>query len=333
MRLLGCLATVAVFSCGGQSGPQVVAYISLDEIFSKPIVDTFSREHRIRVIPRFDAEFEKTTGLMNRILQMKERPEADVFWNNELMRSIILKRRGVLERYVPPTAADIPDEFKDPEGYWVGFAARARVILYNTNRVKAEEAPKSIYDFLKPEWKGRFAVARPLFGTTSTHAAVLFAMLGPEKAKALMKGWVDNGARIAPGNAQARNWVMDGHIDACLTDTDDANGAYLQGKPVKMVYPDQGEGQMGALVIPNTVVLIKGGPNPESGRKLVDYIASREVEARLAKIKGAQMPLRSGIEPYSPEFDGSKIKPMKVDWEKAADALEQTTQFVLEAFK
>lgn len=333
MRYLGCLAIWCALSCNSYSGPQVVAYISLDEIFSKEIVDTFSKTHGIRVIPRFDAEFEKTTGLMNRILQMRDRPEADVFWNNELMRSIVLKRRGVLERYVPSTAADIPAEFKDPEGYWVGFAARARVILYNTIKVKPEEAPKSVYDFLKPEWKGRFAVARPLFGTTSTHAAVLFAMLGPDKAKALLKGWVDNGARIAPGNAQARNWVMDGHIDACLTDTDDANGAYLQSKPVKMVYPDQGEGEMGTLVIPNTVVLIKGGPNPENGRKLVDYIASREVEARLAKIKGAQMPLRSGIDPYSPEFDGTKIKTMKVDWEKAADALEETTQFVLEAFK
>jgi iron(III) transport system substrate-binding protein len=333
MRSLGCLALVGLLSCGGPSGPHVVAYVSLDEIFSKEILDSFSQTRGVRVVPRFDAEFEKTTGLMNRILQMKDRPEADVFWNNELMRSIILKRRGVLERYVPATAADIPAEHRDPEGYWVGFAARARVILYNTEKVKEADAPRSVYDLLKPEWKGRFAVARPLFGTTSTHAAVLFAMLGPDKAKALMKGWVDNGARIAPGNAQARNWVMDGHIDACLTDTDDANGAYLQGKPVKMIYPDQGEGEMGALVIPNTVVLIKGGPNPEFGKMLVDFIASREVEARLAKVKGAQMPLRSGIEPFSPEFDGTKVKAMKVDWEKAADELEATTQFVLEAFK
>ncbi|HLG42005.1 MAG TPA: extracellular solute-binding protein [Planctomycetota bacterium] len=333
MRLLTITALATFASCGGPSGPHTVAYVSLDEIFSREILLAFTKQTGIEVVPRFDAEFEKTTGLMNRILQLKRRPEADVFWNNEIMNSIRLKREGVLEKYVPPTAADIPDEFKDADGTWVGFAARARVILYNTDLVKESEAPRSVYDFLKPGWRGRFAIARPLSGTTYTHAVALFAHLGADRANALLKGWVDNEAMIVMGNAVARNRVMDGHVAACLTDTDDANGALLQGKPVRMVFPDQGEGEMGTLVIPNTVVLIKGGPNPENGKKLVDFIASREVEAQLAKIKGAQMPLRGGIPPYSPDFDFTKIKAMKVDWNLVADQIPAAGPILEEVFK
>jgi len=333
MRRVPFMMLVTIAACGGPEGPHTVAYVSLDEMFSREILGDFTKNTGVEVVPRFDAEFEKTTGLMNRILQLRTRPEADVFWNNEIMNSIRLKREGVLERYVPPTASDIPAEFKDTDGTWVGFAARARVILYNTNLVKESDSPRSVYDFLKPEWRGRFAVARPLSGTTYTHAVAFFAHRGEEKAKALLKGWVDNDALIVPGNAVARNRVMDGNIAACLTDSDDANVALLQGKPVKMVYPDQAEGELGTLVIPNTVVLIKGGPNPANGKRLVDYIASREVEARLAKIKGAQMPLRPGIPPYSPEFDFTKIKAMKVDWELVADQIPVADPFLAEVFK
>lgn len=315
------------------SGPRVVAYVSLDSIYSGSILDRYSRASGVRMIPRFDAEFDKTTGLMNRILAMRQDPEADLFWNNEVMRSIVLKRKGCLARYVPPTAADIPAAFKDPDGYWTGFAARARVILVNTDLVAAAAEPTSIFDFLKPEWKRRFAVARPLFGTSSTHAAAMFAVLGPAKAKALMQGWLANGCRVQPGNAQCRNLVRDGHIAACLTDTDDANGAIAAGAPVRMIYPDQGEGQLGTLVIPNTVVLIRNGPNPEQAKRLIDHICSREVEAWLARSAGAQMPLRAGIRPHSRQFDFTRIKAMAVDWERVADQLEAANAFVQEAFE
>lgn len=329
MRYLALLG-LTLMACDSKPKNEVVVYVSLDEMFSKPILDDFEKQTGIKVVMVTDQEAQKTTGLMNKLIQMKDRPEADVFWNNETMRSITLKRKGILEKYVPAAASDIPTAYKDPEGYWTGFAARARVILYNTNLVKESEAPKSLVDFLKPEWKGRFTIANPLFGTTSTEVASRYVVQGPDKTEQLLKDLKANGCQISAGNAMARNMVMDGQIAACLTDTDDANGAFLQGKPVQMVYPDQ-DGA-GALVIPNSIVLIKGGPNPENGKKLIEYVLSRDVEARLAKAKSAQMPLRTGIEPHSERFDLSKVKAMAIDFDKAADMLDRSTKFVQEVF-
>ena len=84
--------------------------------------------------------------------------------------------------------------------------------------------------------------------------------------------------------------VRDGHFAFGLTDTDDFNVAREEGFPVAVVYPDQGEGELGTLLIPNTVAILADAPHPEAARQLVDFILSREVEERLAHARGAQIP-------------------------------------------
>ena len=96
---------------------------------------------------------------------------------------LCLKQRGVLAPYKSPNAEGIPATFKDAEGYWTGFSARIRVIVYNTKLVKPEEAPKSIFDLTDPKWKDQIAIADPRFGSTSFHVAAFYAELGDEKAR------------------------------------------------------------------------------------------------------------------------------------------------------
>ncbi|NQT20446.1 MAG: ABC transporter substrate-binding protein, partial [Planctomycetes bacterium] len=86
------------------------------------------------------------------------------------------------------------------------------------------------------------------------------------------------------------------------------------------------------LLIPNTVCLIKGAPHPEAGRKLIDFLLSREVESMLAHSKSVQMPLRSGVDKPKHVPDYSDIKAMTVDWEKVADQMKPTAQFMQKLF-
>lgn len=309
------LVLAFLLGCGGREPETVVVYVSLDRMFSEPILREFEKRTGIRVDLVTDAEHNKTTGLVERLMLEKNRPVADVFWNSEIVRTILLKRRGVLERY--PTDGPM----RDPDGTWTGFAARARIILVNTNLVK--EPPRSLDDFARPEWKGRCALANPLFGTTGTQIAAIYAE-SPDRAEKLLRALKANEVKIVDGNSMARNDVMDGRLAACYTDTDDANEAMLDGKPVRMIVPDP------ALLIPNTVALIRGSPHAANGRKLIDYLVSREVEAALAKSKSAQIPLRPGVEPFGPEFDLSKIRPAAVDFEKIADAMEASARLVQE---
>jgi iron(III) transport system substrate-binding protein len=80
---------------------------------------------------------------------------------------------------------------------------------------------------------------------------------------------------------------------------------------------------MGTLVIPNAAVLVKNGPNPDAGKRFIDYLLQPETERALAESEAAQMPVRSGINvpPYVRTLD--QITPMQVDYGKLADMLEQ----------
>src|SRR5262249_6137878 len=110
----------------------------------------------------------------------------------------------------------------------------------------------------------------------------------------------------------------------------DANAALLAGKPVEMVYPDQ-DG-IGTLVIPNSLMLVRGAPHPRAARALIDYLASREVEQRLARSEAAQMPLRPGIAPYDERFDLARIHRMRADWDEIARVLPECMRFLQETF-
>ena len=107
-----------------------------------------------------------------------------------------------------------------------------------------------------------------------------------------------------------------------FTDTDDFRKQQVQERPVTIVYPDQAEGQPGTMVIPNTVCRIKGGPNPEWGKQLVDFLLSKEVEALLAKSDSAQIPLRPDVDRPDHVIGPPKFRTMKVDWPAVAASLD-----------
>lgn len=309
---------------------EVVIYTSLDQVFSEPILKAFERQTGIQVKAVYDVEASKTTGLVNRLIAENSNPRADVFWNSEVGRTLVLKDKGVLAPYRSPSAADIPAQFKDQDGYWTGFAARARVLIYNTEQLKPDEAPRSIFELTEPKWRGKVALAYPLFGTTATHVAAWYAVLGPEKTEQYLQALKDNGVLIVDGNAVARDVVVQGEVPLAFTDTDDVNVALQAGKPVNMIFPDK-DG-LGTLLIPNTIALIRGAPHPEEGQKLIDYLLSREVESQLAFAESMQIPLREGVAtpPHVPAY--ASLRAMAVDYQAIADHLDRAARFNRQLF-
>jgi len=304
---------------------EVVIYTSLDQVFSEPVLQTFEQETGIRVKAVYDVEASKTTGLVNRLIAEKPNPRADVFWNSEVGRTLVLKDKGVLARYVSPSASDIPGQFKDAEAYWTGFAARARVLIYNKEMVSEDRLPASIFDLTDPQWNNKVAMAYPLFGTTATHVAAWYALLGPERTERYLRDLKQNGVLIVDGNATSRDVVVQGEVPLGFTDTDDVNVAIQSGKPVGMIFPDKHG--LGTLLIPNTVSLIAGGPNPEQGKRLIDYLLSREVERRLAFSDSMQIPVRDGVERPAHVPPYGSIRAMEVDYADIARNLERSAKF------
>jgi iron(III) transport system substrate-binding protein len=328
VAMLGGAAALA--GCEGKgsttAAQKVVLYCSLDEPFSRFVQEDFKAKTGIEVVFAADAEVDKSVGLRAKILAEKANPQCDVFWNNEPANTETLRQAGVLAPYKSDAATGIPDQYMDPDGYWTGFAARARVLIINTDQVKPGDEPTSMDDIFDAKWNGRAVIALPVAGTTATHAAALYAAWGEEKARAYFQQIKDAGVHIAPGNAMVKNLVATGEFAIGWTDTDDVHVAIAKGLPVKVIYPDQGKDPAGTLVLPNTVMLIKGGPNPENGKKLIDYLLSHEIEAKLAASGSVQMPLHPGVNTPDPApegfiFEAAKIKQFPYDTRKLGELL------------
>ncbi len=330
--LTPALAIVAAAGgCWRSSGPEVVVYAALDSEFSEPILKDFERETGIRVLTKFDAESTKTVGLTNDILTERARPRCDLFWNNEILNTLRLEREGLLDVYLSPAAADFPPSCRSADGYWHGLAARVRVLIVNTDLVPPEDRPDSILDLTDPKWRGKVAIAKPLFGTTATHAACLFAAWGDDRAKQFFRD-VNRNAKVLSGNKQVALAVSRGDLAFGLTDTDDAIIELDQRHPVAIVFPDQEPGGLGALVIPNTLAIIQGAPNTEHARRLVDYLLRPEVESRLAEGRSAQFPLNAKVETRSRAEPPEPIRQMQVDFSAAADKWDAAAEFLRDEF-
>ena len=275
--------------------PTVVVYTSVDDELALPLFKRFTEETGITVIPRTDSEASKTTGLAGRLLQLKNNPDGDVFWNSELSLTQMLAKNGVLEPYVSPQAQAIPDAFKDANNFWTGFGCRARVLIYNTGRVSRDQVPRSLDQLADPRWRGRFVIAKPLFGTTRSHLVSFALALGEEQAFQIFRRWRENGLVLAESNSDVRNLVEKGIKDIGLTDSDDVFSAMDRNKPVDFIIPDQCPEWMGAYLIPNTVAVLKNGPHPQQAHTFVNYLLRPETEAWLSAQSSHQIPVRPGI--------------------------------------
>jgi iron(III) transport system substrate-binding protein len=334
---LAASAGLVVAGCNANS-KRVVLYCAQDQEFAEAVHADFTKRTGLEVAPKYDTESDKSVSLVEELIREKDRPRCDVHWNNEILGTIRARRRGLYETYDSPAAATYPDWAKAPDKSWHAFAARARVLLVNTKQVPDAERPKSLLDLTQARWKGQVAIAKPLFGTTATQAACLFEVLGTDTAERYYRDLAKNEVRIVPGNKQSAQAVSRGEVAIGMTDTDDAIIEVLAGQPVAMVFPDaeknDAQPRMGTLFIPNTVALIKGSPNSGGGRKLIDFLLSAEVEARLAECESHQIPLNPQVDAKLPEAirTPKSAHPMAVDFEKAADLWDRVQAFLRNEF-
>jgi iron(III) transport system substrate-binding protein len=298
----------------------------------------FEAETDIEVKARYNTEASKTVGLVSAIVEEARsgRPRCDVFWNNELAHTVRLAQMGLLQPYDSPSAAAIPAQYRDTEHHlWTGFAARARVLIVNRELIPdPKDDPRSMWDLTDPKWKGRCGVARPLTGTTLTHFTALRDVLGEERFAEWIDGMFANEVAFLQSNGATMRAVRDGELAFAFTDTDDFHVALSKGAPVACVFPDQGEGEVGTMLIPNSVAIVEGGPHPENARVLVDWILAESTEAMLAAAKSAQIPLRPGV-PGPAEKSILRIgafRAMRWDPERTASTLASSAEQFAQRF-
>ena len=225
--VVATLAVAVVLPLLTASDSRLVLYCAHDEELARGVIARFEEETGIQVDVRYDEEANKSLGLMQMLLAEREVPRADVFWNKQLMGTVRLQSEGVLQPYHGSGWNRIPQRFRDPGAHWVGFAARSRVFIVNTDNMTA--TPEDILQRLNHESLTGFAIAEPLFGITLSHYCVLSDQWGIDALKEWHDDLRDRGVRVVRGNSMVKDLVAEGVCDVGFTDTDDAFAAVDAG--------------------------------------------------------------------------------------------------------
>jgi iron(III) transport system substrate-binding protein len=241
----------------------------------------------------------------------------DVVNSSDAAHFIVWKRDGILAPYVPEDVARFPPEHRDADGQFASFRVWLSIIAYNTNLVKAEEAPKSFADLLDPKWKGKIVKAHPGYsGTIMTATYQMQRDLG----WSFFEGLAKQGIMQVQSSADPPK-KLDLGERAVMADGNEYNIFELRekGRPVEPVYATEGSP---LIVGPNGI--FKSSPNPNAAKLFQSFCLSREAQQLIIDVGG----LRS-VHPDTKDKAGrtplKDIKVMKDDpaaVEKESEAIK-----------
>jgi len=288
--LLGLLA-----GCGKSRSPEVVIYTSQDEVYAEPIFKDFETQTGIKVRPVYDSESVKTVGLVNRLMAESANPQCDVFWNNEEFRTRQLAAHGVFRA----------------TNSWAELGYRTRRMVINTNLLAMEKAPRSFSDLTNEAWRGKVALAYPMFGTTSTHFLALRQHWGDARWQAWCRALMANKPFLLDGNSVAVRFVGSGQAWIGLTDSDDIASEQKEGLPVTALPVNEL-----TLFLPNTVGVVRGAPHPAEAQRFFEYLRKKEVSQRLVDARALE----------GATLDANRTEPgLAVDWDRLLEDLDAAT--------
>jgi iron(III) transport system substrate-binding protein len=242
----------------------------------------------------------------------------DVVNSSDAAHFIVWKRDGILAAYVPEDVGKLyPPEHRDVDGQFASWRVWLSIIAYNTNLVKAEEAPKSFADLLDPKWKGKIVKAHPGYsGTIMTATYQMQRDLGWTWFEQLAK---QNIMQVQSSADPPKK--LDLGERAVMADGNEYNIFELKekGRPVEPVYATEGSP---IIIGPNGI--FKDAPHPNAARLFQSFCFSRDAQQLIIDVGG----LRS-VHPQTQEKAGRKplkeIKTMKDDAaavEKEGDSIK-----------
>ena len=299
---------------------EIVVYSGRKESVVKPLIHAFQKKTGIQVRLKIGS----TSGLANELIQEKARPLADLFISTEAGVMEILAQKDVLDAYVSPETKDLLPGARDRDGLWTGISSRARIIIYNKNRVSEKDVPRSVFQLTDPKWKGKVAVAGTRERTTLSWVSSLVAVKGAEFTRSYLAKLYANGLKVLPDNTDVWQGVGRGEFAVGLTNSPNYFLARKADYPVGVVYPDQDGGGPGTLLNLNAIALVKGAANPAAARRFIDFVLSAEGQRIL--VDGAyEIPLKPDIIDPVP-LTGFRRTP--VTEEQLADLAESTLKLL-----
>jgi iron(III) transport system substrate-binding protein len=326
MRKLVTLAglALALAACGGNEsagqGGTLTVYSGREEEIVEPLLEQFVEETGIEIEVRYGDSAELAATLA----EEGGNSPADVFFAQDAGTLGAVAEEGRLAGLPDEVLERVDPRFRDPEGRWIGTSGRARVVVYNTERLSEHDLPDTISGYTDPKWRGRIGLP-PTNASFQAFVSAMRLSEGEEATREWLEGIKANRPRFYPKNTPVVEAVAAGEIDVGFV-----NHYYLY--LVKAERPDARvanhflrAGDPGALVNVAGVGVVEGTDDREAAERFVAFLLSEEGQSFYTdRAEEAEYPLIAGIEPREglPPLDS--LQGPNVSLGELGDELEET---------
>lgn len=274
------LAVLMVFALSISAFAQpLMVYSSVDEENARTILEAFTKSTGIQV------QFVHLSSgpALARLEAEKDNPMADIWMGAPSENHVLAKERGLTQPYKSPNAAALDPKFVDPEGYWTSFYMNPMGVAMNTAWAARAgvEAPESWYDLLKPEFAKEIQMPTPQSsGTAYNLVASLILAWGEDEAFAYLKELNKNIQTYTQSGTAPSQAVAIGEAGIGIQFTPAFLKFMDEGYPLQLIFPKEGVGYEAPAIS-----IVKGAPNFEDAKKLVDWIISVEAQNLFGELK------------------------------------------------
>jgi iron(III) transport system substrate-binding protein len=294
-RLCGVAAAMA-FSVPAIAADEVNIYSQRQNYLIQPLLDAFTKETGIKTNVIF-----AQSGLAERIAAEGANSPADLLLTADIGFLTAAVEQGITQPIKSATVdKNIPANYRDPAGQWVGLTSRARVVYASKDRVKQDTI--TYQELADPKWKGKICVRSGQHAYNLALIASIIAHDGEAKAKEWLKGVKDNlAAKPSGGDREQAKAIFSGQCDVALGNTyymalmasnDKEPDQKKWAESVKVLFPDSNG--HGTHVNISGVSLAKHAPNKASALKLVEFLTSDEAQKIYADLNN-EYPLKTGV--------------------------------------
>jgi iron(III) transport system substrate-binding protein len=299
--LVATVAAVALASCGASVEPEggppepeeegITLYSGRIASAIGGAVDMYEESAGRDV----ETRFADGSDLAATLIEEGENSPADVFFAEESAALEAVAERGLLERLPDEVLRQVPEQYRDDEGFWVGVTGRARVVAHSDD-VPRSELPDSPLDFTDPRWEGRVGWA-PASGSFQDYVTAVRLELGEDVARTWLEDMIANGVVDYPNNVAIRDEIANGAIDVGLLNhyyVAQAVAAEGPDYPVEVYFPPEG---LGSLVLTTAVGVLASSDREDEALEFVDSMLSEPAQ-RFFTGSSKEYPLASDVEPH-----------------------------------
>ncbi|MEZ5123091.1 MAG: iron ABC transporter substrate-binding protein [Solirubrobacterales bacterium] len=288
IALLTLLACLPIAACGG-SDADLTVYSGRNETLVGPLFEEFEDETGLDV----DVRYGDSAELAATIAEEGANSPADAFFAQDAGSLGAIEDQ--LAKLPTATLDRVPEQYRDPQGRWVGTSARARVVAYSTERLSEDDLPDTVFDYTGDAWRGRLGLP-PTNASFQAFVSVMRLQAGDERARQWLADVKGLDAKLYENNIQTIEAIDRGEIDAGFVNHYYLEELKRENPDLKVANHFLADGDPGTFVNAAGVGVLKTAKNADAAQRFARFLVDRRAQEYFAQ-HTFEYPLAAGVEP------------------------------------